>query len=343
MKAYGSVCRTAPATAVNADVWTYIRSRQRKYFDTLESKDPERLAAYLCNMSRHDATHGTVQGDWEYKKLLLSPRYRRYISLMAKDKLVLLAEALGAVPVENPEQGEWGMALRRDSDNLVATIENKLGRVLRPPAIDGGLFKLETARGEFSERDCNAIYTAWLLTEQLTGGARPSVCEIGGGVGRVAYWSMQFGAGNYMIADLPHINVLQGFYLMKAMPQLRVCLYGEDARDADVVIWPGDRLAEAPRVAFDLVLNQDSFPEIHADIVRNYLRWIRTVSPRFISINHESRPNSIGDERQVSVPELVSDVGGFERKARWPYWLRRGYVLEDYATGGIAPGPDIVA
>jgi len=59
------------------------------------------LARYLCNMSRQDATIGTVQGDQEFKKISRDSNYRQFIALMTKDKLVSLAEAVGAIPCEN--------------------------------------------------------------------------------------------------------------------------------------------------------------------------------------------------------------------------------------------------
>ena len=58
-------------------------------------------------MSRQDATVGTVQGDAEHAKIVAIPAYRQFLALHAKDKLVSLAEAVGAIAVENPEAGVW--------------------------------------------------------------------------------------------------------------------------------------------------------------------------------------------------------------------------------------------
>jgi hypothetical protein len=81
---------------------------------------------------------------------------------------------------------------------------------------------------------------------------------------------------------------------------------------------------------YDLVLNQDSFPEIHADVVRDYLAWMKGSARAFCSINHESRPNSGHPSPLNDVSELVRDAGGFERQSRALYWLRKGYVIELY-------------
>ncbi len=327
-----AVADAPPAAAHTYDVWSYIRKRQANYFEVLESRDPARLAQYLCNMSRHDATHGTVQGDDEYRKIVKSSGYKRYISLMAKDKLVSLAEAIGATPIENPEQGIWGRSLSQDPDELVTHIEAILKMDIAPPEIDGGLLKLETSHGRFNERDCNALYTAWLLRNFTAEQAAPRLCEIGGGVGRVAYWSNRFGLRDYTIIDLPHINVLQGFYLCKALPDVNVRLYGEASNGPGLSVMPDFTITQIADRNFDLVLNQDSFPEIHGDVVRAYLRWILKAGQKFLSINHESRPSSVGEENQISVPELIAEVGGFDRLMRSQYWLRKGYVVEMYDT-----------
>jgi len=231
LAAYNLAMANAPATKPE-DLWTSIARQQRSFFEVLTSGDPQRLATYLCNMSRHDATQGTVQGSAEYRHLRHSAGYRRFVARMAKDKLVSLAEAVGAVPCENPEQGVWGHNFQMRTEDLVSRVSAALGMDITPPAIDGGLFKISTGpeqgAGRFGERDCNAIYTAWALTQLLEERASgAAVCEIGGGSGRVAYWARRFGIDDYTIYDLPQVNAVQGFYLMKALGGEAVRLYGE--------------------------------------------------------------------------------------------------------------------
>jgi hypothetical protein len=74
-------------------------------------------------------------------------------------------------------------------------------------------------------------------------------------------------------------------------------------------------------------------PEMSHDTVEDYLRWIRSVCRGvFVSINHESKPAYGAGFAQVSVPEIIREIGGFELQERYPYWLRRGYVVEVYRT-----------
>ncbi len=299
------------------DLWTFNSKHQSKFLLLLKNNDPGKLAQYLCNMNKEDATIGTVQGNYEYKRILLDSSYRKYLALMAKDKLVSLAEALGVLPIENPEQGYYGRNIHEDSESLYKNICSIIGYDICPPPIDGGLFKIKAGGALFNERDCNAIYTSYTIK------SKKNVCEIGGGAGRVCFWSKIFGVSEYTVLDLPHINVVQGFYLLKSLGE-SVSLFGEP--DKQVRIIPCHAL---PQEKFDLVLNQDSFPEIERDTVINYINWIKNHATEFLSINHESKPPFPGGTL-LNVYELIKFTGGLNRINRVPYWLRKGYVMETY-------------
>ena len=296
----------------------------------MASGEPRRLARYLCNVARHDASRGLTQGDLEYERILQDVSYRDFILLMTHDKLVALAEALGFIALENPEQGRWGKNLGLDADALVTGISKSLGVDITPPNLDGGLLKMRTGHGYFNERDLNAVFTAHMV--RGIAGNGQSICEIGGGSGRVAYWSVRMSAASYTLIDLPHANVVQGYYLMKALGSDRVRLYGEAEKPGQLVrIYPCQALGTLDASAFDIVVNQDSFPEMHRDTVADYLRWVRAGRrPRLVSINQESQAMYQG-RRQVSVPEVAAGVVGLERCQRFPYWLRKGYVVEVYS------------
>ena len=340
LAAYRAATSAKTVDAERDDLWTTITASQSRFIGLLDSGDPADLARYLCNLSRYDAGRGIVQGDREYEVIVRDSSYRRAIGLMTKDKLVSLAEAVGALAVENPEQGTFGRSLYLDADALVARISERLGDIV-PPDVDGGLLKLETAQGLFGERDLNAIFTAFLIRRLLGkqwSGA--DVCEIGAGTGRLAYWAVRNGVRRYTIFDLPHINVVQGYYLLRGLGLESVALFGEAESAGGGQygrVLPGQAIHDERARAYDLVLNQDSFPEIHVATVREYLQWVRLVCRgRFLSINHESKPRSTHGLVQLNVPELVDEIGGFHRIDRFPYWLRRGYVAELYE---VVPDP----
>jgi len=339
LKAYRFAVSEVPTTE-RPDVWTAIARRQQRFASLLARGDAEEVAGQLCNISRHDATEGISQGSAEFKRLQRDPRYRDFVALLAKDKLVSLAEAIGALEIENPEQGTHGTSIHRDAGELVERISARLGRPVTPPEIDGGLLKLDTGHGLFGERDIQGIYTAWLLTMLLAGQERPRICEIGGGTGRVAYWSHELGLTSYTSVDLPVVNLVQGYYALKTLPDEHVVMYGEPAPTDDgphLRIVPAHAISMSEQPTFDLVLNQDSFPEINRDTVIEYLKWIRTAcTGPLVSINHESRPPARDVPRQLSVPETIGDLGGYTLAHRSPYWLRRGYALEVYRISPMA-------
>lgn len=337
LAAHRAAARSAPRSLPAGDrddVWTTITAQQGRFARILEEGDPVRLATYLCNVSRHDASVGITQGDGEHRRIIRDRSYREFVALMAKDKLVSLAEAVGVIAVENPEQGSFGRSLRCDLAELVERIGARIGTDIAPPDVDGGLLKIDTGRGLFHERDANAIYTAHLLRQAARGLLAPKICEIGGGSGRVAYWSRRLGLGSYTIVDLLHVNVVQGYYALRSLPADAVSLYGEDppgAAAGRLQILPAHAVAEISEPAFDLVLNQDSFPEMRAATVADYLHWIRRCAGgALMSINHESKPAYGEGLEHISVPEMTGAVGGFELTYRFPYWLRRGYVVERY-------------
>ena len=323
-----------PPAGDRADVWTTIAAQQGRFARILEDGDAARLADYLCNVSRHDAAMGITQGDGEHRRITHDRSYREFVALMAKDKLVSLGEAVGVVAVENPEQGMFGRSLDCDLAQLVERIGARLGTDIAPPDVDGGLLKIDTGRGLFHERDANAIYTAHLLHRTTRDTPAARVCEIGGGSGRVAYWSHRLGLTSYTIVDLVAVNVVQGWYALKSLPADAVSLYGEDPPGAAVgrlQILPAHAIGEIGRPLFDLVLNQDSFPEMSAATVSDYLEWIgRSCGGSLMSINHESKPAYGAGLQHVNVPEMTAARGGFELTYRFPYWLRRGYVVELY-------------
>jgi hypothetical protein len=319
------------------DVWTHITATQNRFASILARRDPHELAGYLCNVSRHDASAGIVQGDVEHARIERDGSYRAFVLLMAMDKLVSLAEALGVLAVENPEAGTFGASLRADPRELVERIGERLGIDITPPDVDGGLLKLDGGRGLFGERDLNAIYTAYLMRSIVGSERQQRVCEIGGGSGRVAYWSHQLGLMDYTIVDLPHVNVVQGYYVLKSIAGERVQLYGEqsppDAASPRLRIVPPHAIDDLGGTPFGLVVNQDSFPEMNVPTVDRYLRWIRgSCDGLLLSINHESKPAYGRGLTHISVPERIAACGGFALRQRFPYWMRRGYVVETYGV-----------
>lgn len=312
------------------DMWIFLeRGPHSNFFELLKKENIKEIAFYLCNMSRMGITHGITQGEIEYNRITSDSIYRNWLGLFMLDELIALAEVLGVIPMENPEQGNYGMTIFSNIDEIVRKIESFLGISIIPSSIEGGAYKLKTKKGDFHYRDIASLYTAWRCRIILKNIKNPSMCEIGAGIGKTAYYSNLLGIKRYTIIDLPHINILQGFYLIKSLPWEKISLYGEK-NNGNISILPDFEFAKTNGKVFDLTLNQDSFPEIDKKTVLDYLNKIKLhTKDLFLSINQESQNTMmIGDLKQHIVSELVSEARGFEKVYRFSYWLRKGYVEE---------------
>lgn len=308
------------------DMWDVIKEQAHSdFFKTISSNDPHKIAEYLGNMHRYGITQGITQGADDYRAILSSTKLkRRYITLV-KDRIISLAEMLGILPFENPEQGRCGENIYRDTDQIVDEIGKKIGIDIIPPDIDGGMYKLKLKRGYFDSRDILSLYTAWRISKLVT--PKSAVSEIGGGLGKVALYSSRLNFLNYSIFDLPQINVIQAWYLIKS--GVETSLYGEVEKENSTKILPYWKF---PNGQYDLVLNEDSFPEIRKSTVVDYLKKIKGNAKFFFSINQESEASLVSgtDKQQLIVSQTVDKLGGFKRIYRFPFLLRNGYVEELY-------------
>lgn len=322
---------------IKSDLWKILgQSKHKDFIEIIEQGDSERLGEYLCNMCKHSVTHGMTQGLEAYEKIVGDVDIKKQNAAYFMDKLVSLGEALGVLPREYPEAGRWGENLYVDIDLLIDRIEEYIGIDIIPPRVSGGLYGIVSKKGLLHFRDINSIYTAWRIWELVKNNLNPSICEIGGGTGRVAYYCFKLGLRNYTIVDLPYVCILSGYYLIKSLPKGNVTLFGENLEDFSnsIKIYPYWSFNGFSENSFDLTLNQDSFPEIHQEIVLAYLREIRKNTKQyFLSINQEGQAPQTGPENlQLIVPNLIKDnmENGFERVYRFAYWMREGYIEELY-------------
>ena len=178
-----------------------------------------------------------------------------------------------------------------------------------------------SARGVIGVRAVHAIYQAWRIRELLRGIPNPRVVEIGGGLGRTAFYFLLLGVEDYTIIDLPLTAVAQGYFLMQTLGSENVSLHGEsEAPEFKVkLLQPSAFFEDADAV--DLVVNVDSMTEVDRETADRYWRQIKRRSTKFLSINHEGNP--------FTVKEIAeADNVGVASSQRYPYALRKGYVEE---------------
>jgi hypothetical protein len=101
------------------------------------------------------------------------------------------------------------------------------------------------------------------------------VVEIGGGYGGMAYYLNRDSKVKYIDFDLPENMALTAFYLMHALPDKNIMLYGEDSLDNfanyDIAILPSFAIEKIHSNSVDLVFNSYSFGEMSSNTVAVYL------------------------------------------------------------------------
>jgi len=168
-----------------------------------------------------------------------------------------------------------------------------------------------------------------------SGDSRLKFLEIGAGYGGTARFFLSIfrhGVGEYTVIDLPVVNVLQGYYLAKSIGYTKVRLNGEketDSKSNFIHVLPTNKIYEKNDI--DVLFNQNSMPEIPFDVVVSYLKWARDNVELFYSYNYEAL-TAKREYAVVTVPEVISHVGGFNLENRAPSWVRPGYVEEIYLT-----------
>lgn len=347
-------------TGAVSEIWTTMLTRYGKLQKALDEGRAENLAQTLSSMFREAFLFGISTADtYPGSQTRIGARIW---SQRCLEDLVSLAEYVGAVRTECLEQGEIGWAFKDGAEALIAKIERAVGTPVNFPAIGApygikigdALITFETPEHIYVATRINEAINSYLGKAHDNGGgggtaAAPHIVEIGAGFGGTAHWLLKIrrDVASYTIIDLPLINVLQGYFLAKAFGAANVSLYGEDgvrgveanagAVEADATpgklinVRPDHSLETVGGAGVDVLVNENSMPEMPQHVVENYLAWAkRRVRGIFYSYNHEAY-SPFDNVPQVLVPEVLERVGGFKRLSRNYSWVRRGYVEEIYA------------
>lgn len=326
-------------TASSADssgesMWQSIfREKQQDIHEVLIEEDFPAIAALLRNPAQSDLFYGfegTTRSDLATASV--HPDFV-YGDKLILDTLLRLAEAVGVRRLANPES--WSRRAHSPpvvADEIIDELENHFGFQLEIPNIFPGEFGILTRRGVISWRVPQALFQAWRISRLVAGIENPRVLEIGGGLGRTAFYCRRFGISDYTTIDIPITSLAQGYFLGRTMGEDKILLIGEQADDPDM------RVKLLPPTAFldgsdryDLVASVDSLTEIDRSVASSYISAILARADIFLSINHEANP--------FTVRELLAETDKMVEATRAPYWLRQGYVEEIVLRDPSAPSP----
>ncbi len=279
-------------------------------------KDDIKIAEILRNPGKYNLFYGFEN---LCRDLIKAKRLEDILEPhMTMDSLISLCEAVGVIPISNPESLKIRKAI--NPETAVRLLEKEFGFNLHFPNPFEGEFGIETKNGIISYRAIQAVYQAWRISNVVKDISNPKILEIGGGLGRTAYYCHLFGIKDYTIVDIPISSLAQGNFLGRVLPEHDLTLFGEPLEtNTQIKLIHTEAFFSSER-KYDLIVNVDSLTELDINIAKHYLQKISEVSDLFLSMNHENN--------SFSVNSLWKENPTMHKLYRNPYWLRRGYVEE---------------
>lgn len=306
----------------DSSLWSVIYNTYHKKFLDTAKNDIAKLENILDNPSKYNIFYGF---DNNCEVLLNKPRYIDHFenNIFVIDKILNLAEFLGILRHNNPEQFRLKFK-KPDLDFIIEEIEKKLCIELKFDCVFPGEEGIKTKKGIISNREIQAIYQAYKIKKIFDKNNYNNILEIGGGLGRTAYYCNKFGIKNYTIVDLLIPRICQLNYLSRVINERDIISEKEIIKFINYenkikIISPNYLFNN--EISFDLVFNSDSLTEIDDENQKKYVNLIKDSTKYFYSINHESNKNKVTD--------LFSNI-----KTKYHdknlYWMRKGYLEEHF-------------
>lgn len=321
--------------APDPSMWDHIAAHSEPLLRALRDRDVDAVERVMAGFFQGPCIWGLGEFFIDARATLASDQGRTYFQQRCADALVNLAEAVGEQPITSLEQRGVEPhldALNVDQDDLLRRVEARTGFDLAVPDV-GAPYGCRVGDKLVTIDVLVHSYVVHRL-RQLGADAASEIVEIGGGYGCLAALAARAGLPRYTIVDLPWVNAVQGFFLIRALPSLSVRLYGEDGDGPRVLPhWCFGRLADR---SIDFVVNSNSLPEMGREAGRAYIRDIaRVLRGRFVSINQEAMAPAPESGSQLRVAQLVAEDGGLRCVSRSRAWMRQGYVEEVFEPRSV--------
>ncbi len=163
---------------------------------------------------------------------------------------------------------------------------------------------------------------------------RKVVAEIGGGYGGMAYYLIRDSNNlTYIDFDLPENLALTSYYLLKAFPEKKILLYGEDEiegikfADYDIILMPSFQLDKLHERSCDLIFNSYSLAEMSPPTIRHYVQQSANLindGGWFFHVNHTS--HSLVSAEDFPIPGNLKLI----RKELAEWNLGRNSNMDEY-------------
>lgn len=196
------------------------------------------------------------------------------------------------------------------SNDLINKLNNYLSVNIITPLVMP-IAGMKTESGTLNYRNTNSVYMANILRNFTK--PMDNICEYGGGIGLNAYYLYNMNRKNVYLFDLPFVNVISGYFLIKALGHDAVVLEGEKFKSDSIHVSAFWNCGNYEKDYFEITANQDSFPEIAPSILDKYFNIIEfNTKSYFFSINHEDQRYYKGN----IVPEAISNFSFYEKISR---------------------------
>lgn len=181
---------------------------------------------------------------------------------------------------------------------------------------DGSIIPLESLRYRYYADEMHSL---------LRDIEDPVICEIGGGLGGQAWCAATTSTRplKYLIYDLPELLFVAGVFLLEALPDHRVVLFGEEETSGtsqsgcEIHLRPNFEMPTLPDQSVDLFFNSCSLSEMNSEASAEYINQIERLCRRyFLHSNHTARfewDTPAGTIRNITADRLIPDPRLFKR------------------------------
>lgn len=295
--------------------WAPIITSHKDYGMNLIDKKLPELHETLRNMCSSPLTRGIFGGDLLCEFYKNNDHERTMFVFGIFDKLVSIAEAIGLIPFFNPEDTVFKTLMYKKPEFFLDLIAKAYSFDITAPKYAGDNLGIETEYGLYSQRDMFALHLALTVADKYPD-KNIRICEIGGGVGHLAFYLHRLGYRNLTIVDLPTISTLQMYFLGTNLSRYNGITFMPTGE------FTGD---------YDLVINADSFIEMSRESATRYLDLIKRNAKHLISLNQETGPHQFAE-----AGFRVCDITNMQRIVRNMSWIRKGWVYEEYVGDKVS-------
>jgi len=258
-----------------SSMWQEQLDVSYSYFnDALESNDLEKFHFFLSNFGTWKQYHGIEA------------------NMLIRDNMKTL---IGRLHLKNDifykhfKNWQWIYNSRKSVSSLTyPTHGNQAGAFID---------KVFVGAGSFS----NEFYGS-ILNGLLDDIDRPVVADLGGGYGKLAYFSLRDRSDSCFIDfDLPETLCLAAYFLMKSWPNKKTLLYGEreysekSHKEYELIFMPSYQIENIGENSIDLFINKNSLGEMTSNAAKNYIHHILNSTRYFYHMNHDNFPNVYSD------------------------------------------------